>query len=603
MKRTTVLLCTGAVIGMAGTAMGQWSDNFDSYDTVQPLPDQSTWEGWDGAAGASDFYATTDQALSSPNSLAADGGDDCVHQYSGYSAGVWAYTAWQYIPSDAADIPTYLILLNTYIPDGSTDTNNWSMQLQCNPDLNILESEFEGATLPLKTGQWVKFYNIIDLDQDLQTIYYDDTLLVQKSWKEGVSGGGEANIAAVDLWANNSTYTTYYDDMELAEVPPFGACCFLDGSCEDDLSEDDCVFMQGNYQGHGTTCDLVTCLELGECGWVLPMDELGVPFQYSGNTCEESDSCDLRPSPDAQFEVILPYAAEWTFSVCQAQWDTYVYLSTTCCPESGSPDILAEVDDSPGCGAASEVIIELEAGTYYFTIEGFSEVDCGPFPLLISSPCVVECDPECLLEDEVDCFDFYIDDYNGGCNSDPPVFSLMDCNTCVCGTGGNFTGEGGATRDTDWYAFELPADDTVVTLGGIAEFELQLLLIDPGPGDCSETPEGDPTYTVIGSRTIPPCESQSFDRIMDLGETGKGWAWAGTSGYEGVPCGSIYNMYLACQAGPECPADITGDGVVDVLDLLEVLSQWGGSGTADINGDGVVDVLDLLEVLGAWGPC
>ena len=51
------------------------------------------------------------------------------------------------------------------------------------------------------------------------------------------------------------------------------------------------------------------------------------------------------------------------------------------------------------------------------------------------------------------------------------------------------------------------------------------------------------------------------------------------------------------------PADITGDGVVDVLDLLEVLGQWGGSGSADITGDGVVDVLDLLEVLGAWGPC
>ena len=53
----------------------------------------------------------------------------------------------------------------------------------------------------------------------------------------------------------------------------------------------------------------------------------------------------------------------------------------------------------------------------------------------------------------------------------------------------------------------------------------------------------------------------------------------------------------------DCPADITGDALVDVLDLLEVLSQWGGSGTADITGDGLVDVLDLLEVLGAWGPC
>jgi hypothetical protein len=36
-----------------------------------------------------------------------------------------------------------------------------------------------------------------------------------------------------------------------------------------------------------------------------------------------------------------------------------------------------------------------------------------------------------------------------------------------------------------------------------------------------------------------------------------------------------------------------------------VLAAWGAVGEPpeDINGDGVVDVLDLLEVLAAWGPC
>ncbi len=62
-------------------------------------------------------------------------------------------------------------------------------------------------------------------------------------------------------------------------------------------------------------------------------------------------------------------------------------------------------------------------------------------------------------------------------------------------------------------------------------------------------------------------------------------------------------QFIAIDCGAPCPADITGDMVVDVLDLLEVLSQWGTSGSADITGDGVVDVLDLLEVLSAWGPC
>ncbi len=56
---------------------------------------------------------------------------------------------------------------------------------------------------------------------------------------------------------------------------------------------------------------------------------------------------------------------------------------------------------------------------------------------------------------------------------------------------------------------------------------------------------------------------------------------------------------------PPCPADVNDDGMVDVLDLLEVLSAWGPCPDCgeDITGDGVVDVLDLLEVLSAWGPC
>ena len=53
-----------------------------------------------------------------------------------------------------------------------------------------------------------------------------------------------------------------------------------------------------------------------------------------------------------------------------------------------------------------------------------------------------------------------------------------------------------------------------------------------------------------------------------------------------------------------CLADVNGDGVVDVQDLLLLLAAWGAtSGPEDINGDGVVDVQDLLILLGTWGPC
>jgi len=65
-------------------------------------------------------------------------------------------------------------------------------------------------------------------------------------------------------------------------------------------------------------------------------------------------------------------------------------------------------------------------------------------------------------------------------------------------------------------------------------------------------------------------------------------------------------LNLSNPATPSIPADINGDGVVDTLDLLALLADWGpcppppADCPADLNADGVVDVLDLLILLGNW---
>lgn len=88
--------------------------------------------------------------------------------------------------------------------------------------------------------------------------------------------------------------------------------------------------------------------------------------------------------------------------------------------------------------------------------------------------------------------------------------------------------------------------------------------------------------------------------------------------YEGdqEPC----DLWLALEAGvakgievtvpaecetPACPTDLNGDSVVDVIDLLAVLSAWGSCEDCpeDFNADGMVNVIDLLELLGGWGNC
>ena len=54
---------------------------------------------------------------------------------------------------------------------------------------------------------------------------------------------------------------------------------------------------------------------------------------------------------------------------------------------------------------------------------------------------------------------------------------------------------------------------------------------------------------------------------------------------------------------PSCPADLTGDGVVDGADLGLVLTAWGNSPLGDLTGDGITDGADLGLMLTAFGPC
>ena len=50
-------------------------------------------------------------------------------------------------------------------------------------------------------------------------------------------------------------------------------------------------------------------------------------------------------------------------------------------------------------------------------------------------------------------------------------------------------------------------------------------------------------------------------------------------------------------------ADLTGNGIVDVADLMELLGQFGpcpGCCSANLDHNEMVDVSDLLIVLGEW---
>ncbi len=207
MKKLLLVVCTLAVTALLpAAAMADWMDDFESYAPGTNMHGVGGWAGWlnDPAATGyvSDLYAH-----GGSNSLEIATTSDLIHRYSGYTSGVWTYTAWIYLPTNYTG-QTYFILLNTY---GAT--NNWSTQVYFQDGL-VVNTGITGGSLPWILGQWVQMRVEIDLDNNLQIFYYGDNVLYSGTWTEEVSGGGAYAVACVDLYANGAS-PVYYDDMAL----------------------------------------------------------------------------------------------------------------------------------------------------------------------------------------------------------------------------------------------------------------------------------------------------------------------------------------------------------------------------------------------------
>ena len=191
-----------------GMNEGGWEDDFDSYPTDTSLHGVGGWKGWDNDPFW-EAFTTDDQAASAPNSVDIVGDADLVHEFTGYTSGQWVFSGKVYVPADFSG-QSYLIFLNTYADGGP---NNWSVQVWFQP--GIIGNDITGATLPITQGAWLDWELTIDLDNDLQSFFIDgQALYTDQSWKDGISGGGAANIGAIDLFANGAT-SVYYDDLML----------------------------------------------------------------------------------------------------------------------------------------------------------------------------------------------------------------------------------------------------------------------------------------------------------------------------------------------------------------------------------------------------
>lgn len=178
--------------------------------------------------------------------------------------------------------------------------------------------------------------------------------------------------------------------------------------------------------------------------------------------------------------------------------------------------------------------------------------------------CDLVCPPCAFFESEPDCFDGYVDTWNGGCNSEPAVFETLNPyygEIIVCGTSGTYEpgprSGGRASRDTDWYSITL--DDTRnISFCCTAEFPLMLHVIDASTGCDSPT--------ILQSAVADSCEEVCIDILIGPGEY---WLWVGASVFDGVPCDSEYIMTVGGYHAAYCDLPCPEGGVLEEEPLCE----------------------------------
>ena len=145
-----------------------------------------------------------------------------------------------------------------------------------------------------------------------------------------------------------------------------------------------------------------------------------------------------------------------------------------------------------------------------------------------------------------------------------------------------------------WEGFPTPISSVISESFALPQEDFALILRSPTAfgdlagnyfQDANQRPETAPEFTV----------GTVWDRVQTTVSGYRAEAWAMSTHRNGLGSPGYQPSALA--------GDMNNDGVVNILDLVLVASQFGqeGARAADLNGDGAVNVLDLVAVANAFG--
>ena len=373
-------------------------------------------------------------------------------------------------------------------------------------------------------------------------------------------------------------------DITCEQPEPTGACCLASGQCLDGQTSQSCADAAGDYQGNDSDCVDVACEQpepTGACclGDGTCVDSLtnSQCTSTDGSWQGDSTSCTVVDcGPDEDY-VELHHAIVGTglLSGSQDNWTVDVYAAVA----QGS-----RVDAVAG-NNAQQKLISSSAGFYQDPNGGPTSVEINPnFYTFVPD---LEWDSRVTI---------------GALDQTGNQFGSNNLGS----VGIDWTNfENGGTLSVDngtWYV--LPTDN---------QGEAELFISQ----DCSEQYgvllarltafELDSTISVEAliqgrddqDNTWQDSDVHSFtyESVLDCNENGVSDACDILNGSSQDADGNG----VPDECDGDCPADVNGDNLINVDDVLVTLGNYGGSGDGDATGDGQINVDDLLLILGEFG--
>ncbi len=199
-------------------------DYMEQYNTTQKLAAQnvaqngaanSWWSTWSGATGTTeDGIVTTEQANSAPNSfkvvstLAGGGPQDVVLKLGNKTTGRYELKWMCYTPANKS---AYYNIQNV-VPIGA---GAWNLDV-------FFEATGAGhiqigagavlATFTYPQGEWIEVKHVIDLDNNLLTLWVNGQFVHKMAYA--------GNLGGIDFFGIDNTHQFYIDDVEYITLPP-----------------------------------------------------------------------------------------------------------------------------------------------------------------------------------------------------------------------------------------------------------------------------------------------------------------------------------------------------------------------------------------------